>query len=483
MVNYKDSNKITKNRTSYRNNSSTADDQSRLTSFFNTFKGAVKNTVKNLFPLKNLEQDNEEEIEKGEIILNTLNLSVAENDGNSKIYDVVTRFLNEKGSEKLSVIECDLIKTLLDHSSNISDSKEVESNVSLTDMQENNFEKVETIPLGPKLSNKLLNTLDYKPNYEQNYTNDNNIDDIGNLDIFTLKNGKRIFNFANLNNSNDKLNLLSLQPKANDKKSVSLKSNSQENITFSINNQKDIKYTTSTANLLVDILKNNQKDTIAETSKPEATKTKMDLNKLLNPYTKTSSTDTQSIGKNNSIVAKNSDNIFKENKSTEVANDGDDEILILSDDIMQEDESNDEKDDIADIIEADDDNDDDDEISGDDLLLEDHNSVNSENELYNNNDSESEVDEDLNAEDENNGDLVDLDDVIDVEENEEENELLKEEEEFILNDIKSKTEIKTLKENNNSEYQFPEPTHLDKRNNENKVNQEKVDEYLKIYTF
>ncbi|OBA25158.1 hypothetical protein HANVADRAFT_4036 [Hanseniaspora valbyensis NRRL Y-1626] len=452
MVNHKDSNKITKNRTSYRNNSSTADDQSRLTSFFNTFKGAVKNTVKNLFPLKNLEHDNDEEIEKDEINLNTLNLSIPQNDGNSKIYDVVTRFLNEKGSEKLSVIECDLIKTLLDHSSNISDSKEAEFNANFADTQENNIEKMETIPLGPKLSNKLLNTLDYKPNYEQNYNNDNNIDDIGNLDILTLKNGKRIFNFANLNNNNEKLNLSSLKPKANDKKS----------------------YTTSTANLLVDILKNNQKDTITETSKPETSKTKMDLDKLLNPYTKTSLTDSQSIEKNNIIFAKNSDNTFEENKNKKVTNHGDDEILILSDDMIQEDKSNDE---IADIIEADDD---DDEVSGDDLLLEDHNSVNSENELYNNNDSESEVDEDLIAEDENNEELVELDDVIDVDENEEENELLKEEEEFILNDIKSKTEIKTLKENNNSEYQFPEPAHIDRKN---KVNEEKVDEYLKIYTF
>lgn len=472
------SNKISKNKSSYKPDLSSVHVENKLTKFFDKFKETAKNTITNLLPIKS--SDLVETKEKSEIenSSNDLQLSTESSTGNNKIYGLVTKFLNEKGSQSLSTTECEIIKTLLDHSSSSNDNGEV--TIEDRDFLLENGEKEENtnITLGLKISKKLLDTISYKPEYDEDYT-DTDIQGSNNFNIFNLKNGKRIFSFTNKNITNG----LPLSSLDSETINISDIDTSSKRVPIVLkHNEEVLKYDTPAANYLVELLKESKENLNKEFLEPATGVAELDYNKLLNPYTIKQDNSSLSVEHLNNLEGSNLG--FSENIDSlhEQSDDGDDDVLVLDDDVIADVDANEAEN--KDI-----DSSSNDYIINSDSIVEDSLSL-SENQITS---SEENGEDEVNLIDheeidENNDVIIENNSTVNSDENEEEEKLLKEEEDFILHDLKENPHTKEIKGNDailndSSSYGFPDPTFLGAPNQSNQIKQSLLDEYLKIYTF
>ncbi|XBW36072.1 hypothetical protein QEN19_001647 [Hanseniaspora menglaensis] len=461
---YCSENKISKNKKPYRNHPVLlAENSGKLASVFNALRGTVTEKVKTLLPTKYLKK---EKIETKNTSIDSMEDELTETRANEKIYSLITKFLEEKGDETLSNTECDIIKTLLDHSSAAQQKNtDIKSKFILNDKESG--EVVKDKKLGPKLAENILSSISYQPLYEKTYKDDET-EDLAQLSILTLKSGRRVFSFTN-DKSDSKIVLAKLQRKTSEISDNAMDSN---NKILSGNEQLPQKYNTEAAKFLVSIIKeNNEQENELQTN----TKSAIDYSTLMNPYNNKQTAGKLIDGFN--IVKKDDPTTTKSelyhNVSAEEAVDDNDEILILDDDILES-ENESEKfsisaqnsSDLEEIIyDADVDNYKDissDEVSSDDVKM-----IGSDDD-----------DDDDDHQNISNSDLAEH----------EEKELLEEEEQFIVNEfecssnklpvVDSKKQLDTY-----GKYKFPEPTFLGLSNDKSLVNEAKVNEYLNIYTF
>lgn len=476
------SNKISKNKNSYKHDLSSIQVENKLTKFFDKFKATAKNTITSLLPVKSGNLVETKEQSDSENSFNDLQLTTESSTGNNKIYGLVTKFLNEKGSKSLSTTECEIIKTLLDHSSSSNENIEVAIENGDFLLEDGEKEENINITLGPKISKKLLETISYKPEYDEEYT-DADRQSSSNLNILNLKNGKRIFDFSNKNIENG-LPLSSLESETIN---IINKDTSKKSVPNLLkNNEEAFKYDTPAANYLVEVLKESKENLNNKSLEPPTGEAELDYIKLLNPYTKKQNNSSLPVEKQNKLES--STKRFLENTDTllEHLDDGDDgdddDVLVLDDDMIADEDANEAE------------NKDDEDDSPNDYIINSDNNVEdslslSENQITSS--EEDEVDlidhEDLDI-DENNEDMIEKNSTVNSDESEEEEKLLKEEEAFILKDLKENTQSKAIKSNDvtiddASRYAFPDPTFLKAPNQSNQINQSVLDEYLKIYTF